>query len=295
LPSLIANGSDTLSDEPQGLAWLSPVAARGIVEAGNGTAASRWSAAGIAGGYDSAIATAVGVTWAGAAFGYLNGQSSTPSRLSTIQSETVHAAIYGGTTQGAWTVSGTIEYGVSQIESERRILIGSLDRTATADYWAHTVGVSTEAAYAIDLTQSTTLSPLFTLDAGWSGHSRFTEEGAGALNLTGSASSTYRVNTGLGVALSHELQLESGIVTLDVRGIWEHTLADDGARQTMTFAGGPDSFNVTGAEQADDRLKLGIGASWKPTDRVEVRLGYDGMFSAAHTSHALSVNAALKF
>src|SRR5690606_15497254 len=103
-----------------------------------------------------------------------------------------------------------LAYGANHQTTNRHIVFGNIDRTATADYWSHSVGFSGEAAYGLAISNVTTVSPLATLDIGWSGHGGYAETGAGALNLTGSAQGQTNVDIGFGIALQHIVPTDNG-------------------------------------------------------------------------------------
>src|SRR5690606_35808009 len=109
---------------------------------------------------------------------------------------------------------------------ERGIVVGAVNETATASYWAHTVGLSGEAAYAFDLSDGARLMPLLTLEAGWSGHDGFTERGAGVFGLGSGSESWTRLDGGVGLALTHTFPTDRGATRLEGRAVWEHAFGD---------------------------------------------------------------------
>src|SRR5690606_24970129 len=169
------------------------------------------------------------------------------------------AGVYGAWEDGPWSLAGSLAYAANNVSTERNIVFGGINRTAEADYWTHTVGLSGEAAYGFAIGHATTLSPLVTLDAGWSGHGGFTETGAGALDLTGDSESWARFDTGFGIELQHGIPTDSGMLILRGRAVWEHAFADVIPSQAMRFAGSPTSFEVLGPDAGRDRFRLGAG------------------------------------
>jgi len=289
------DGAAPLTAAPSASAWLAPLGGRGEIAADGNAARLDWWAAGIAGGYERMIDFAGGEAHAGFGFGYLRSHGAVPARLSTTTADGFHAGAYGGWANGPWSVEGSLAYGASAVSSERRIVFSGLDRTAGTSYLSHTIGISGEAAYAFELATGTTLSPLFTLDAAWSGHGGFTETGAGALNLTGAAENWAGLDTGLGVALEHVVLTERGAVTLDGRVVWEHAFGDVVPSQALAFAGSPTAVTVEGPDSGRDRLALGLGVAFEMTDALTVRAGYTGLFSASQRSHAASIGLSGEF
>ncbi|WP_048645304.1 autotransporter domain-containing protein [Nitratireductor soli] len=276
-------------------AWLAPLGGRGVIEADGNAGKLDWWTAGLAGGYEGPIDVASGEAWLGFGLGYLRSHGAVDARLSTMDADNFNIGVYGGWADGPWSVAGSLAYSASSVSTERRIVFGGIDRTAEADYWNHTIGFSGEAAYGFNVAPGTTLSPLFTLDAGWSGHGGFTETGAGALNLTGASESWTRLDTGLGVALQHVILTETGKVTLDGRLLWEHAFADVVPSQNLAFAGSPTGFEVRGPDAGRDRVRLGLGLSYEATEAMTVRAGYTGLFSGNQQSHGASLGLNVKF
>jgi autotransporter-associated beta strand protein len=276
-------------------AWLAPLGGRGIIEADGNAGKLVWWTAGLAGGYEGLIDVASGQAYAGFGVGYLRSHGSVDARLSSFDADSFNIGAYGGWTGGPWSLVGSLAYAANRISTERRIVFGGIDQTTSADYWNHTIGFSGEAAYGFDLGAGTTISPLFTLDAGWSGHGGFTERGAGALNLTGASESWTRLDTGLGFAVQHVMLTEHGKVTLDARLLWEHAFADVVPSQNLAFAGSPTGFEVRGPDAGRDRVRLGLGVAFEATEDMTIRAGYTGLFSGNQQSHGASLGLNVKF
>ena len=155
--------------------------------------------------------------------------------------------------------------------------------------------MSAELAYAVELSGGFTISPLATLDAGWSGHDGYSETGAGALGLTSTGQNDSWLDTGLGVALAHTIETESGKVTFDGRAIWEHAFAGAVTGVDHLFAGSPAGFTVNGPDAGNDRVRLGAGLAFEIGDDLTIRAGYDGVFSGGQQSHAGNVGVNMRF
>lgn len=295
LPDLINLGTDQASEPRRGTAWLTPFGGRGVVNASVGAAAQQWSAAGLAGGYESALATASGYMWAGVALGYGQAATTVDARLSQMDNSVYQAAIYGGWTDKAWTLSGSAGVGLSSVNTRRTIAFGGINRVAEAQYIAGISQVTLQTEYAFELTDDLRISPFAGLAARWSGHGGFTETGAGALNLTGAPESGFEADLSLGIALSHDVHVGDATVTLEAQVAWEHALAGGSASQGMTFQGGPVPFNVQGTDDAADRIQLGAAASMKMTDALSIGASYSTVFSGTQHNHAASLTAKASF
>ena len=286
---------DAYANERVARAWLAPVGQWGAIEAdGNAGELAAWTA-GLIGGIERPVEMASGQAYVGFGLGYLRSHGSVDARRSSLDADGFHIGAYGGWTNGPWSLAGSLAYAANSISTTRRIVFGGVDETAEADYWSHTIGFSGEAAYRFDLASGTTLSPLATLDAGWSGHGGFTETGAGALNLSGRSESWTRLDTGLGIALQHVVPTESGKVTLQGRIVWEHAFADVVPSQTLDFASGPSGFEVRGPDAGRARARLGLDLSFEASEDMTIRAGYTGLFSANQQSHGAGISLSVRF
>lgn len=297
MPGVVAVDDPTLaaSLEPTPQAWIAPLGGRGEIEADGNASGIDWKLGGLAGGYEGPVHTATGHAWIGFGFGYLGSRSAIDDLLSTHDTEDFGLGAYGGWTDGSWSVSGSLAYMASSIATSRTIEFGSVDRVAAAKYWAHSVGVSGEVAYNFDIAPDITLSPLATLDAGWSGHGGFAETGAGSLNLSGEAESWTRLDAGLGIAFAYVMPTEVGLLSIEGRVVWEHALADAIPTQAMDFEGSPTGFLVRGPNAGRDRLHVGAGLTLDVSDDVSLSARYDGRLSEDGINQTATLGLNVRF
>ncbi len=271
-------------------AWLTPLGGRGQVSADANAAALDYWQGGLAGGYEMAREGALG----GFAFGYQRGSASVAARQSQSTFDSLMLGTYGALTDGTRSIAGALTVGTSRVSTARTISVGNVTNTANADYWTQSIGLSLEATHDFDLGNGTTLSPLATLGLGWSGHGGFTETGAGAFNLTAAASGAIHLDAGLGLALSHVIETETGTMTLSGRAVWEHSFAA-ASIQSMRFAGGNTPFTVQGPDAGRDRLHFGAGLAFDLDEGITMGLDYGGTFSASQQAHKASAFIGVQF
>lgn len=284
--SLLAIDALERADPPLHSAWLQPMGGAGTIEADGNAAQLDWWSGGVALGYEGEVATAGGSTRFGFGLGYLAGGASVPARASSLEGQGGYVGLYGGWSDGVVDLAGSLAYGASHLASRRNIRVGALTQTATAGYWAHSVGIELEGSYGFALTETVKVSPVGTLRAAWSGHNGTTETGAGALNATIDPASFWQLDTGLGLELAYETVLKDGaVVTLTGRALWEHAFGTTRPVQTLALAGGGGPFTVAGPEAGRDRLKLGAGLSYQPAPGTTLSLDYAGSFLGSQQSH----------
>lgn len=275
--------------------WITPLGGHGKINGDGNAARLDWWNMGIAGGYEGQLESGSGDAVLGAGIGYVNSDGAVDARLSSYDVDSFFAGAYGAWSDAAWSVSGSLAYSAHRVSTERRIRFATVDRTAHAKYWAHSLGFSGEAAYAVALDPATTVSPLVGFDFAWSRHGDFRETGSGSLDLSGQSESWTRANAGLGVALAHSVPTRDGSVELNVRALWEHALGDLHPDQALKLAGSPAQFDVWGPRLGRDRLRLGAGVAWHPTDSLRMRVGYDGAVLGDQSLHGGSMSFSFKF
>ncbi|KKB86794.1 hypothetical protein VW29_00615 [Devosia limi DSM 17137] len=279
------------------LAWLAPLGGVGTVR-GNGNAAEiHWASGGLALGYEGVVATGDHKLTYGAGLGYLASRGELAGRASTYETQGGFVGVYGDWADGAWALSGNLAYGASHVSTRRDITVGAVSRTATAGYWAQSIGAELEAGYGFKLTEQMTLKPLGMLGMVWSGHGGATETGAGSLNGTIAAAGKWQVDIGLGVELAHTMSLSNGAdLTLKARGLWQHALTDPASSQNLALAGNSATpINVRGAAADRDRFVLGLGVDYAPTEETRLSLNYTGTFSGAQSSHVAGASVGFAF
>lgn len=274
-------------------AWATSLGSFGQVS-GDGNAAylDYWNA-GLAGGYEGVVDVATGQAVGGIGFGYIRSHGSVDARLSTFDSDGLYLGAYGAWTDGSWNLAGSLAYGLNRVSTQRDIAF--IGRTAKASYWTHTVGFSGEASLGFDVAAATRIAPLLTIDAGWSGHGGFTEKGAGALNLSSGSQGWSRLDSGLGLALSHAILTENGRLVLESRAVWEHAFADVVPSQALSFGGSPTGFSVSGPNAGRDHLRVGAGLAWDVSRDMTVRARYDGLVSGRQANHSASLDLKFRF
>lgn len=276
-------------------AWLRPVGGGGVVFADGNAGQLDWWAGGLALGYEGQARLGGGDARFGLGLGYLVNGASLLSRLSTLEGQGIHGGIYGGWSDGAMSLSGSLAYGAHHISTSRDVVIGALTETAKADYWAQSIGIDIEGSYGFALTNTVSIAPVGTLRAAWSGHNGVTETGAGALNATVDPAGFWQLDAGLGIELAYEASLGNGAVVTLSSALWEHAFGDVRPEQSLALAGGGGSFAVAGPAAGRDRLKLGASLAYQPDDDITLSLEYGGTLFGGQQSHTATAGITVAF
>lgn len=265
--------------------WVTPIAGRGVADGDGNSGATEWAAGGLAMGYERQAVLAGGDVVAGLGLGYSMSTAKTPARLATSNAQGGQIGAYGKWSNAVAVLSGSLSYGANHVSSSRDIVIGPLQRTATAGYWMQGIDAALQAGYGFELSDGLKVGPLAGVKLGWSGHGGFSETGADSLNATVGATGSWRVETSLGVQFAYQLQGEADQFEISARALWLHNFADMTTQSTVALAGGGAPFTVASPASGRDRLELGLGATWSASDEKSVSLDYTGRFFGGQTEH----------
>jgi T5SS/PEP-CTERM-associated repeat protein/autotransporter-associated beta strand protein len=270
--------------------WLGVLGSTGRLDGDGNAAEIGWSTGGLAIGYENEIDLGAGSAFGGVALGYQHGQGIVDVRNSETAFDTLQAAAYGGWSDGASSLLGTLSVGTAHVATDRTIAIGNSTQVANADYWTQAANLALEASYAFELGNGLSVAPLGTLNLGWLGQQGFTETGAGAFNLTSAATSSLAAAAGLGLSVGQQLALESGTLALEARALYEQSLTDTAQTAAFSFAGGSTPFSISGVPTEASWVRVGAGLAYELNDGLALQASYDGRFSANGQSHQASAS-----
>ncbi|OEO28146.1 hypothetical protein VW23_006160 [Devosia insulae DS-56] len=270
--------------------WIGALGSYGQLNGDGNAADISWSTGGLAVGYENEVDLGSGTGFGGVALGYQHGQGIVTARSSETGFDSLTAAAYGGWSDGAATLIGSLSVGAGHVATDRTITIGNSTEVAHADYWAQSANLSLEASYAFELGHGLSIAPLGTLAVGWLSHPGFTETGAGAFNLTAEASGSMSAAAGVGLSVGQQVELETGTLSLEGRALYEQSLAGTDATGEFSFAGSSAPFTIAGAPEDVSWVRVGGGLAFELTDGLALGASYDGRFSENGQSHQASAS-----
>jgi len=270
--------------------WIGALGSFGRLDGDGNAAEIEWNTAGLVAGYENEIDLGAGAAFGGVALGYQHGQGVVAARSSESGFDTLSAAAYGGWSDGASSLLGTLSVGAAHVATDRTIAVGNTTQVAHADYWAEAAGLQLEASHAFELGDGRRVAPLGTLDIGWLGQSDFTETGAGAFNLTAQGTNSLSAAAGLGLSVAQRVELEGGSLALEARALYEQSLTDTAETATFSFAGSSGPFTISGAPGDTNWVRVGAGFAYELHDGLALEASYDGRFSANGQSHQASAS-----
>ncbi len=187
--------------------------------------------------------------------------------------------------------------GFLSFESSRPTPLG----TAEGEADGFVVGGTVEALYDLPLGDRFILSPLVGVEAFFVDRDGYTEEGAGALNLTVDDASGEYLTSIVGAQLATAFEVEAlGNLRVSplVRLGWSHRFLDQDGTTTSAFAAAPDETFTTRSSARDrDALRVAAALELGPggSDDWALFARYTGDIAANGDSHELRAGFRLAF
>ncbi|PKQ00447.1 MAG: hypothetical protein CVT74_03900 [Alphaproteobacteria bacterium HGW-Alphaproteobacteria-13] len=220
----------------------------------------------------------------GLAAGYLDGRATVDGRRSEVDYDSTLVGAYLTLSQGPLHLSNAFSLGWHDLDTERRMTWGTLERTANASRKAQTVGYSASLRYDVPV-GGLRLSPLATLDIANVQFKAARETGAGALDLTLVRENFTAASVGAGAEVGFGTQAFSG----SVRVLYDHQIGDALPRQRAAFAGGSQDYSVLGPKMRDGGVSAGAAFAYRLSDRATITASYDGAFNSDANNHKGSI------
>jgi len=155
-----------------------------------------------------------------------------------------------------YILDAVLTYGYNDYDSSRNISVGGIDRTAKSDYYGQQFSSYLEAGYKIQK-EGFDIIPLLALNYSCLYLPKYTETGAGSLNLTVDSQKYNSLQPGVGLRLSKVFENKSGIFTPEIRLRYFYDTINDEQQTIATFAGGGASFKTEGYKPAPSSFDFG--------------------------------------
>lgn len=268
--------------DDQGL-WVQAAGASGNVDSDGNARGYDYRSGGIAGGYDGDVNNNFR---AGIAIGYANTDLDTEDAPDNAQVDSYELAVYGRYRSGPWTYKGIVGIGENDNETERAVIVGGLQRTASADFNSQTAFAYVESAYRFSVADYY-VEPLAAAQWSTAKHDGFTEQGAGSLNLVVNGQRAERTRTYLGARV--DWFIEDRIERMvEIRGLWIHDFDDAAPPMDASLSGsGTATFAVSSVEPKRDAALLGAGIAGTINKEKRLYLDYNVELRGDDTTHLI--------
>jgi fibronectin-binding autotransporter adhesin len=253
----------------------------------------RADAAGAVSGFDSCVGNMI--------FGVSFGLSKTDVDFETDRAEndidTVHMGLYGTLAEKWYYIESAFAYGRNDFNSQRRIQVGGIDRTASGDYdgteWAGYMGGG--FFYFVG---EFAVVPKIGVEYAEIRVDGFTETGANAINIEANSSHMNSLVTTVGVTTSRLFQRDDNMFVPEFRAQWMHEFKNDPEVASVRFVGAShpaDSFAGKWLARPQDTLLLGLGLNVDITHRVTGNINYDFKLGEHYEAHSVALGLRVTF
>jgi len=193
-------------------------------------------------------------------------------------------------------LQGVASYSFNDNSGSRRILIGSVDRTASSSYDSGLFTLDVEAGWPKE-DDGVTITPTVGLTFSSLSSDAYTETGAGNMNLVVTPADVNTVEGKLGVKMTGEsVDADGGIGRPEVRVGVVHNFGDETADSTSKFNAGGSTFTTTGVKTDSTKVDIGIGYSYTtPEGDTEISVNVDGRHSSSYVQYGSGLTVKWKF
>jgi outer membrane autotransporter protein len=212
----------------------------------------------------------------------------------TSEIESNQFTVYGGVTADKYYVEGMVGYAKNNSDASRTIDLGSLTRTAKADYDSNQYMLSVGGGVPIRVKGGSFFTPTAGLSYTHLSTDSYTETGASNLNLVVSSDNIASTVASLGAKFHTSIKEGNGTLTPSVRGGISYDFSGEEAVATSTFTGGGASFKTTGADVEQFGSNLGVGITYDD-GRYSIGANYDAELKSGFVGHSGSLETRLKF
>lgn len=248
---------------------------------------------GVAVGMDNKVTETVRL---GAALSYANSDvDGNDSGNSQSDIDSYQVAVYGSYEPGKYYVEGQVAYAYNKVDTSRQITFGGLNRTASGSYDANQYTATLGAG--VPLKQNAfTITPKAGLFYSYTDPDKYTETGAGALNLEVTPDATSILEGSLGVVAAYDHKTSAGVVRPEARAAVLYEFLGDTGAATSKFTGAGASFETKGLEPAQLGGTLGFGVGYTTADGVwEIRGDYDAELREDFVGHSGMLTGRINF
>ncbi len=266
--------------------WLRGTGNYGDIEDTRNASGAHYKAGGMAAGIDFDLDEKLTL---GGAFGYTRTDADVAE--GDLDVDTYQGAIYGRRLLSHdYYVSGAAGLGYHDINANRRVTVGLSTSTARADYDAWTSNIAVEGGREFIIDTATRITPLAGLEYAHIHREGFTEEGAGAADLSVSRDQQDSLRSTTGARIAHSWTTGNGYrIQPSAELAWVHEFMETEAGIRAGFATASNvAFGVDGPKLDRDRAKLGLGLNVQLTETAYLNLGYQGEFAGTDNRHDIS-------
>lgn len=234
----------------------------------------------------------------GASFSYVISKTDSKSANRTnTDTDNYQLSLYGGYSLDEQTVlSGTVSYGLNDIESVRFNVGNVAGQTAFSEYNAHQFAASVDLARQYQY-KGAVITP--NVSASWSTYrpDAYRETGSAAgLGQRIDSESSEAFELGVGMTAQWMHQLDNGGIVLPTAGVnYSYDLIGEQTSTLTQFNAGGPTFTTEGAKPAPASYGANLGLTYLYSDQLEFSVGYGYTGRSEFDSHTGTAKIRYRF
>lgn len=188
---------------------------------------------------------------------------------------------------------GGAGYGFDDYGTNRRIVVGPFDRTATGDTTGNEAFAFAETGLTLPISGQLALQPFFGMAGSHLTRDRFTEQSDSvlALNVAGADASAFATYLG-GRAVLQRYLAPDLLLRPELRAAWWHDYLADAGSTTVSFTRDPSiPFTIAAAAPGRNAAVLGAGATLVTWGQCSFGAQYDAAVASQAVLHAFALTA----
>ena len=193
-------------------------------------------------------------------------------------------------------VDALLSYARNDIDSERDIISGTVNRTAKGDTDGNRISGSASVGYQFTH-QALTYGPYGQANYVYANVDGFTESGAGNFNLVVDDEDVRSFTSVFGVRADYAISTSFGVISPSIRAEWEHEFSNDSRTVVTAFSANPSGL-INVQTQAPDRNYFNVGVGVAATLAGGISAFADFEILLAHKdldNHTITVGARMEF
>ncbi len=233
---------------------------------------------------------------AGVSFNWITSDTDFDGGLGGVDKDTVGGSVYSTLESGDLHIDTILNYSSSDSDLTRRVTVGGVPSTATANYDSDEVFFSIGGGY--DLSQGDlTLGPVLRFDTVKIWVDGYNEVGSAA-NMAYNPFELLSFTSNLGGEASYSISTDLGVFKPEIRILWVREFENDSQVLASSYVGGGPGSVITTVLPSPDRnfMRLGGGFTLEMTNGVSAWFDYETLLGFEDiTSHQFSVGGRIEF
>jgi len=177
-----------------------------------------------------------------------------------------------------WYVDGMFAFTQNNYDSRREVYLPGDTRIAKADHHGQQYSTKFEGGYTFvfEKTKELEITPFTSLAYNYLYMNKYSEDGAGALNLNVEGEGFNQLEQALGMKFAYPIvSKKAGTFIPSARAAWIYDYMSDRFETTASFAGGGPSFDSKGAKPARNGCLVGGELAFLNKGNMTLTANYD--------------------